>query len=283
MEIATLVFPIVQVIRHNRAVHETSQALADFENKRRRGVDMSTDGSGSITAWSMGSKRSGKMYSMESLDECLRTNHDGLKIYASCVELNGENILFLGRVLAFQEHWSKAFSRDPTCARTRMLLFQAALNIYVSLVDTATATYPINIESPVYNDLHAIFGRATELVASTRRSSVQSSPISQVAPWEDEEVLDSSLASSKSDSELIHMHFMSSDCSAPKSGSDDSAEHIMPSNGACHLLDPLHGFPIPTEFDGLVFDAAFRSIKYMVWTETWQRYVEWRRSKESII
>lgn len=45
--------------------------------------------------------------------------------------------------------------------------------------------------------------------------------------------------------------------------------------------DPLEGVKVPGEFDERVFDAAFKSVRYMVWTETWQRYMSWKRSSGS--
>lgn len=57
-----------------------------------------------------------------------------------------------------------------------------------------------------------------------------------------------------------------------------SSEHILPTNnhitaadGA--VYDPLDGIPVSPAFDENVFDAAFKSIRYMVWSETWQRYM----------
>lgn len=32
---------------------------------------------------------------------------------------------------------------------------------------------------------------------------------------------------------------------------------------------------VPVDFDENVFDEAFKSVRYMVWTETWQRYRRW--------
>ena len=36
--------------------------------------------------------------------------------------------------------------------------------------------------------------------------------------------------------------------------------------------DPWEGIKVPAEFDERGFDDAFKSVRYMVWTETWQRY-----------
>lgn len=67
-----------------------------------------------------------------------------------------------------------------------------------------------------------------------------------------------------------------------KSSGNESSEHIIvdvSDNGggvrAVHAKreDPLEGVKVPGEFDERVFDAAFKSVRFMVWTETWQRYM----------
>ena len=40
--------------------------------------------------------------------------------------------------------------------------------------------------------------------------------------------------------------------------------------------DPLEGVKVPGDFDETVFNPAFQSVRYMVWTETWQRYMSWK-------
>lgn len=46
--------------------------------------------------------------------------------------------------------------------------------------------------------------------------------------------------------------------------------------------DPLEGVNVPGEFDERVFDRAFQSVRYMVWTETWQRYMRWKGREGSV-
>lgn len=141
MELVTLVFPIVQIFRHKQAARATQAILAEFDAKKLHS-EPSTTGS---MATSTASKRG--MFSMESLDECLTSNWDGLQVYASCMELNGENIIFLTKVLGFQRKWGMDFPKIRDSSRARMGMFRAALSIYVTLVHSDTASYPINIES----------------------------------------------------------------------------------------------------------------------------------------
>ena len=309
MEIVTLGFPIYQIIRSKKAARATQEALQAFEQKKLDGT--STDGS--ITTRSTNSKGSrGKMYSMESLDECLNGNHDALQVYASYMELNGENIIFLTKVLAFQQRCAEAFHASCTTTReftkARAAMFRIALSIYVSLIHTRTAPYPINIESPIYARLDAIFGPATAIVASgsARRASSISTPVSDVTPWDAPSSHDDADPASGDEGAgsypLTNMRR-----SSAKSGfnakhlsrkeSDDSMEHGIVANGAINIDsvdgnagDSGHGaaagvletVKVPADFDERVFDSAWRSVRFMVWSETWQRFRVWQRSSDSI-
>lgn len=279
MELVTLIFPIMQVFKHNKAARETQDILADFDAKKLHSEEPST--TGSLATRSTGSKR-GKMFSMESLDECLTTCCDGLQVYASCMELNGENIIFLTRVLGFERKWDMDFPKIRDRSRARMGMFRAALSIYVTLVHSDTASYPINIESPIYATLESIFGAATKLVASRRNSESPLTPISSVTPWDEpqqEPLIESPMLESPGGT--YPMRNMSSTPPARRSIDNDSREHIIPLDD--DPQDSLAGFQIPAEFGEHVFDAAFKSIKYMVWSETWQRYMNWRRSSVTVV
>ena len=294
MELVTLIFPIVAIIKHERTARQTKQALDAFDRKQ------ATTGSKSLLTRSTISKRSGPMYSSESLDECLNSTYDDLQIYASCEEFNGENIMFLVRVLSFKSSYSTTMATSNTDrSRVRTSLFRTALSIFISLVHTETAAYPINIESPVYAKLDAIFGAATTLVASTagsRRSNGTTSTRdkSAVAPWE-EPASNSSITTNEDDDDHEHEHErdegdefqMHAMPITRPSSSHRSSEHIIPisaSSGHGHdPNDPLADFQVPTNFNENVFDDAYKSIRHMVWTETWQRYMQWKRSSGSSV
>lgn len=278
MELVTLTFPILQIFKHRKAARETQAILADFDAKKLYSEPSTT---GSLATRSTGSKR-GKMFPMESLDECLTTNSDSLQIYASCMELNGENIIFLTKVLGFQSKWNVDFSKIRNSSRARMGMFRAALSIYVTLVYSDTASYPVNIESPIYVKLESIFGAATKLVASRRNSESPSTPISSVTPWDEpqsEPLVESSMLESAGMYPMRNMSLSTSP--ARRSIDNDSREHIISLDE--DPQDTLAGFRVPAEFDEHVFDAAFKSIKYMVWSETWQRYMNWKRSSASVV
>lgn len=268
MQLTTIIFPVIQILKYKKSVRETQQALADFDMKR---LNSSSIASISLVTGSANSKR-GKMHSMESLDDCLEFNHSGLQFYASYQELNGENIRFLVKVLEFRTQWHKVLSRSKETSPAILTMFRLGLDIYLRLIDTGTALYPINIEHPIYSKLEAMFGTATALVATRRNEPVStvSTPHSVVTPWDDPQ----------GDGDGFPMSAMPS--SRPESRANESSEHIMSLVDTNDPSDPLANFIVPDAFDEHVFDAAFKSIKYMVWSETWQRYCSWKRHTDSL-
>ena len=273
MQLTTLIYPIMLIRKHKRAIRETARALQAFDNKRLSSTAASSS-AGSMVTGSTGSK-GGKMYSMDTLDECMQTNFDALQIYATTMEFNGENIIFLSKVLDFKSKWVATFSRLDDNVRARSLMYRTAVNIYISLIHSSTATYPINIEFPIYARLESIFGLATSLVATKHRTSISSTPGSAVTPWDEPAEFMPNPAGTTSpdafDMKTIAMP-------ATRTSTNDSSEHIISLDDLTDPHDPLADFHIPAEFDQQVFDAAFKSIRYMVWSETWQRYQNWKRS-----
>ncbi|KAG7007445.1 hypothetical protein G7Y79_00009g025540 [Physcia stellaris] len=316
MQIVTLGFPIYQIISHKRQAHERIRALEEFDQKRLNPFeDSSTEGSASIKPRSSHSKRSGKMYSMESLDKCLASNNyelESLQQYSSSMELNGENIIFLTRVLAFVEQCRQTFENtcnsSPDFRRARKTMFRVALNIFMTLVHTRTAGYPINIEHAIYQRLESLFGPATAIVATqeTSRTSTITSD-SDVTPWDEQPAPDyfNKGFPDVSEQQIYPMHSLSSpgpmSPRSPRSPGvlrasrhrSESSECIVTAEPNLHAdtpgeqeqpsSDPLQGMNIPSEFDEKVFDAAFKSIRYMVWTETWQRYMNLKRRSGSTV
>lgn len=380
MEIVTVAFPIYQYLKHNRAARATNRILTVFDRKKQRkrlnkkssSSNMNNDFATAITSKATSptslsltsTKRNqvGKMYSMESLDVYLAGDDNALQIYASCVELNGENIIFLKRALSFKTKASALFASVANSGiklrNARMEMFKQALEIFITLVHVRTATYPINIESPVYQRLESVFGAATGRVAvppATPVSGVSGggsedggkskgtmTPASMgisgsggggggskdVTPWDfidDDGVSQPSsdaassggfvnnnngnnsfpmraLASKTKTKSKMQQVFPSS-LFASSTNNDyvnDSSEHILPAVpavpnifngnkgytvttctggaaiagvGAVGAYDILDGIPISPNFNENVFDAAFSSIRYMVWSETWQRFM----------
>ena len=212
---------------------------------------------------------------MESLDQCLKAGAVDLQVDASNIEFTGENILFLNRVLHFLEEWRFVFSSTGIDAMAaRKLMFKSALNLYLGSVHEKVSPYPINIESPIYKQLDVIFGEALDLL-SGRKSRTLSLTSSQATPWDEVD----EVSAMKGSETVIRM----TELSSRKSADNESREAIITSKEVLDLDDPLADYVVPAEFSSHVFDAAYKSIKYMVWTGTWQRYnTNGKRSSTSV-
>lgn len=298
MEIVTVAFPIYQILKHKRAARELRQALADFDKKRRESPHDSFSLDSSVATNSITSKNKGKMYPMKTLDACLAGNHESLQIYSSCQELNGENIIFLTQVLAFRVACQKAINTTWSCGadfrRARQAMFRKALVIFVTLVHTETASYPINIESPIYHRLEYVFGPATALIASCktlRRTSSFTPTTSSATPWDDpihRDLTSGGMISPDRNQSFVSLPLRSlgkpNHSPRFKTYGNESSEHIIqvtPYEELCESYistngmveyDPLGNVEVPVEFNSDVFEAAYQSVRYMVWSETWQRY-----------
>ncbi|KAG8528753.1 uncharacterized protein KY384_006440 [Bacidia gigantensis] len=251
MELITLVFPIHQILKHYRETANAKQReldLAEFDAKRLLKGDAT-----SMTTGSTGSK--GKMSTMDSLDQCLKKGAVELQAYASKVEFNGENILFLNRVMHFLGEWKFVFSSGGIDAiAARRLMFKAALNIYLGSVQEKVSPYPINIESLLYKRLETTFGEAVDLLRghNGRTASLTSS---HATPWDE---LDETTAMKGAESYQMK-------ATTRKSSDNESREAIVTTRQLHDLDDPLADYMVPAEFNSHVFDAAFKSVKFMTY------------------
>ena len=184
-----------------------------------------------------------------------------------------------------------------------MAMFRTGLSIFVSLVHSRTASYPINIESSIYSRLDAIFGPATVIIASekhNRSSSIATTVSSNITPWDDE---DNQVTDTPGDEISYPMQAMGrpspnrkdSDIQIhsmgrvdPRRNDSDSESRVgIVAAGTGAIVDVRAGYDlleeikVPGDFDERVFDEAFKSVRYTVWTETWQRYRVWLRRRGS--
>ena len=278
MQILTLGFPICEVYKYMLYRRKTDVALTYWDPVKDH--DAGERGA-SITSTTTNSSH--RMWAMSSLTKALNTNPAPLQVYASCVELNGENIIFLTKVAAFEAVSASQTSSAGTNPdlhdhlMQKQTLFRAALSIYISLVYVETAAYPINIESQIYATLEKLFGPAANLVAA-RSPTSPTTPPSNVTPW-DEPVMPTpsqnlfARASPALENETGGEAYPMAEMGISRTSiSGHSARPIVHTE----LADPLSDYLIPDEFDGSCFDAAAKSIRFMVWTETWQRFCNWQ-------
>lgn len=219
------------------------------------------------------------MYSMAALEKALAVNATPLLQFAATKEFTGENIVFLMQVRDWRAAWNRAVRDFGTVTgQVKDRLFNIAVEIFATSVHTKTADFPVNVEGKIRSQLEAVFGPA---VVGMKHL--------------DEHVVDP-----------FNYHCFGSigleppkgvppkfDCDTPKSECNDSRYPVSESkeifiSTTTTDLDVIPDVPetavdIPAGFDEHVFDQAEASVKYMVITNTWPKFVDSCKEHDDII
>lgn len=184
--------------------------------------------------------------SMQALEANIEHNIDSLVEFTASREFTAENTVFLREVRNFKRKWSAL--RTVTTAQRRQMHTEASL-IFFTLINPFIAETPINIEYKIFKKLQEQFeGMEYDPYMPTNRSA---SPVGDnvVCPWENT---------------LDRPTSMESNASGASISSTSSTRSL-----------------VPSQFTEEVFDPAFESIKYLVFTNTWPRYVDAEMSNPS--
>ncbi|KAF2849159.1 hypothetical protein T440DRAFT_138711 [Plenodomus tracheiphilus IPT5] len=178
--------------------------------------------------------------SMQALEFSIEHSIEPLIAWAAAREFTAENTIFLREVRNFKKKWSTL--KTVTTGQRRQMFNEASL-IYFTLVNPFTAETPINIEYKIFKTLQSTFASVEfdPYMPRTHTPDIKS-PVARdnvVCPWED---------------------------TLNRPASIDS-NHTSTSTASTRSI-------VPSEFTDEVFDAAFESIKYLVFTNTWPRYYE---------
>ncbi|KAF1998435.1 hypothetical protein P154DRAFT_578018 [Amniculicola lignicola CBS 123094] len=214
-----------------------------FRSKIRRGSVSSTTTTDSLTSTSKSptlvlSKELKPKASMQALEFCIEHRIEPLIEWAASKEFTAENAIFLREARNFKKKWGAL--TEVTTAQRRQMFNEASL-IFFTLIDPFTAETPINIEYKVFRNLQSTFESMQYdpyMPRSTTPDS-QSARENVVCPWEETLSRPASLKS----------------------------ETSVSSTSSTRSL-------VPSEFTECVFEPAFESIKFLVYTNTWPRYVE---------
>ncbi|KAL8818978.1 MAG: hypothetical protein Q9223_002498 [Gallowayella weberi] len=272
MQMVTIISPLWEVYKGRKRAQILTQDLKEFDKKQRHGV---AGADVSVTTTSTRTKGSGSSrVPMKSMEECLQDNGlEWMAFFHFCTTktFNGENLVFLDKTNKFKAEWRRLVNlRKGTYDNLRLQMFRTAVHIYLTLI-WKTAKYPINIPSNISRDLAGLFQEAATIVAATRPPVARS--VSNVTPWD--EPADPFNAG---DHPLRPMLRHSSD----KGSAMDSITEL-------DLIalddpsDPLTGHHVPVMFDDRCFDAAYNSIKHMMWEQPYQDFMKSRRSSATSI
>lgn len=236
---------------------------------------------------------------MAALEHVLDKNPEPLRQFSARRDFSGENIAFLTAVAEWKAALSLEFVRhryecDPDVVRRQ---FTRALRIYTEFISPRDAEFPINIAWHDLRKLQGIFERAAR---STARNPVASgvdaaTPFAEV-DWKSSRGVPTRPAAAATPvrtSRDSESHILEP-TTRPKTPPTPTGGHIAiqiaenaPAADALQLTPPSSSSPpdyqgdIPQAFDACVFDAAQASIKYLVLTNTWPKYVRERRNSES--
>jgi len=291
IEIFTIFLPCWQVLRHHSLRQETLDALAEWEAKNkglttrpgRSVTGRSVTGrsvaavSGKLTGAPSASWRSlpsieradggssKSVLMMEALEHTLERNPAPLQKFSALQDFSGENIAFLTSVAAWKATLPpgllvRAGEKDGRSREVFRSHFEAALRIYTEYVGALDAEFPVNLASDELRKLEAVFEASARSVYGDKRLVDPGTPFETVIATTSPTGTPPSRASEKP--------IFLSDVAERTSDARSDRSHV--------------AGEIPTCFDGAVFDDAEASIKYLVLTNTWPKYVKEKRSSEGL-
>ena len=248
----------------------------------------------------------GRLYSLAALERALLINPSPLLHFAATQDFTAENIVFLTEIRCWREAWRAApkdLNTGDITEGARIRLFQMAVEIFITSIYEKTAEFPINVESHISKDLTAMFGPA---VPEGQRLSGESGRVRPV---------DGMFCIGPDGKHGIDLDRMA-ECSATLwADSKKYAATAIVATPASPSLPPsspgltsssgfsststtpdvtqedqiftfeVHPSVVPLGkgrgriregFDEHVFDAAEASIKFLVLTNTWRRFVQLR-------
>ncbi|KAJ9667215.1 hypothetical protein H2201_002736 [Coniosporium apollinis] len=202
------------------------------------------------------------LYSMAALEVQIAKNIEPLLRWSARKEFTAENIVFLKTVRDFKRKWQMATKKGPLDNEQSQEQYAEAALIYFTLVHPSTAMFNINIDSRTYNDLAAVFADV-QYEPLLEASSPKSDNV--VTPWND------GLFSSQSDE---HNLLNDVDRKYPMPVTEITLSEMGTSSASTAGTADTSALKIPIGFSVDVFDRAYESVKYLVFTNTWTRFID---------
>lgn len=277
MQACSIFFPIYSTYRSRQLSNNTLSALRSWEDRTRWDQDGTTLGSRSthtgsssvghhkagisVTSEKSQSKRNQThMMTISALEKAIATNPLPLLNFAATKDFTAENILFLISI----RDWKAAWASSPPTPQSRAMLFNQAVEIYAQSVNEKLALFPINIEGGIRSRLDAIFESYVRNLRGESGSGDVVDPFNEVTPFAGGGAMELPLSPMKGTWPLSSQQSLPSTPLSPATGFDKEIiiERYVEAGGE-----------IDAAFDEKVFDAAEKSIKYLVMTNTWRKMV----------
>lgn len=273
MEIFTVFVPIWEVLKQNTLCQETLDSIARWEARQKTSTHCakSLHSRSTMSSWlprvgrasSVQTSSGASILTMDALEHTLSKNPEPLQEFSALKDFSGENIAFLTRV----KEWRTAFPASKESEKVSTTSskavsresFETAVRIYMDFISSGSAEFQINLSSSDFKKLEAVFESAALIM------------------YGDKQVYDAATP------------FSDGPCrkgSAPSTCSHGSETAIVPCkscDGNDHASETVRFTgEIPTDFDESVFDDAEMSIKYLVLTNTWPKFIRERKSFDSL-
>ena len=265
MEIFAVFVPGWEVLRQSTLRKETLDSIAAWEAKNKASSSEAkslNSGSTAIdsllsgfsgfksTKGSVKSSSGESVMTMGALEHVLERNPTPLQEFSALRDFSGENIAFLTSVA----EWKNSVPKTDDGASSKELVrerFNRALRIYADFISPTHAEFPINISSQDLKNLRAIFEDAARIMYGDRREADTATPFDG---FDFDNPPTSPTYSNNSSEKTLHV-------------------------SVGNVADRVQYFgSVPETFDETVFDAAEKSIKYLVLTNTWPKFVKDRRT-----
>ncbi|KAH7324648.1 putative GPCR GprK-type [Stachybotrys elegans] len=270
IEIFTIFLPCWEVMKHQALCEETRASLARWETNNRMGEMsgvksiMSTSTGGSWVSRmtqtaSISTSSGGSVLTMDALELTLSRNPAPLQHFSALRDFSGENIAFLMRVREWRMTYfaeQKKGKREPSSKPISPECFESALHIYHDFISAKTAELQVNLASTDFKKLENVFEPVAGVLYSDEAC------INPIAPF------DGPYRATKSS----HSH---------ESQTAINQEHDVTELPDISLGNTVRVCEIPDGFDQSIFDDSEKSIKYLVLTNTWPKFIKERRSFES--
>ncbi|KAH0536572.1 hypothetical protein FGG08_006556 [Glutinoglossum americanum] len=244
MESVSIFFPLIEIYQ-SKKFHVSTRAAIDEWEKKRQGLGTADSSARTISTshTSSSTRKRPDMYSMQALEKCLATDPTELLRFAAMKEFTGENIVFLTQVRDWKAGWLRLAKKGSLTTEARLQLFNEGADIFAQTVSLQTSPFPVNLESKAYFNLERMFGQR----AGTSSSN-------------DSDIITPFARQFASDSQSF------SNLSVPSQHKSNSQEYI--------VSLPAWEQPIPEGFNEHVFDSAEKSVRYMVFTNTWAKFCD---------
>lgn len=240
---------------------------------------------------------------MDALMSTIRTEPQKLLLFAALKDFSGENISFLIQMRDWRWSWTPSspvktgFIRRPSVhdianPGLQRQQFKRAVDIYASYISPRYSDYPLNLSYTHLKELEAIFEGAAMVLHGYQTDESDSNSATPFDDWnfklwrtrtsstsgEDIEAHHKQDAASLTSHKTLHPNAanLSKDLMLCTTEFDHSKRQTLlkayeMSNMATERLPEF--VPVPEAFGPDVFDHAEESIKYMVLTNTWPKFV----------